>query len=146
MQYRFPQYSHSGILSVSLLKIFSQSSHFQAFLTSLPDSIHVNPPSFVRRLRHFNFAENLRHGDENFRHLTATAEKKIYVQFFILPIKNGTNFSFRFDILVLSRTLDLHPGLAAKCALIRDLISARLRSVTTCHPSGMHHHQRKKDT
>ena len=35
--------------------------------------IHVNPPSFVR---HFNFAENLRHGDENLRHLTVTAEKK----------------------------------------------------------------------
>ena len=59
------------------------------------------------------------------RHLTVTAEKKITYNF-ILNIKNGTNFSFRFDILVLSRTLDLHPGgLAAKCALIRDLISAR---------------------
>ena len=38
MQYRFPQYSHSSILSFSLLKIFSQSLHFQASLTSLPDS------------------------------------------------------------------------------------------------------------
>ena len=37
MQYRFPQYSHSSILSFSLLKIFSQSSHFQAFLPSLPN-------------------------------------------------------------------------------------------------------------
>ena len=109
------------------------------------NSIHVNPPSFVRRLRHFNFAENLRHGDENLRHLTVTARKKNYVQFFILHIKNGTNFSFRFDILVLSRTLDLHPGLAAKCALIRDLISARRRSVTTCHPSGMPEHLLPED-
>ena len=87
--------------------------------------MHVNPPSFVRRLRHINFAENLRHGDENLRHLTVIAEKKFTYNFFILNIKNGTNFSFRFDILVLSRTRDLHPGLAAKCALIRDLISAR---------------------
>ena len=38
IQYRFPQYSHSSILSFSLLKIFSQSSHFPASLTSLPDS------------------------------------------------------------------------------------------------------------
>ena len=32
--------------------------------------IHVNPPSFVRSLRHFGIAENLRPGDENLRHLT----------------------------------------------------------------------------
>ena len=43
MQYRFPQYSHSSILSFSLLKIFSQSSHFQASLTSLPDSEFLLP-------------------------------------------------------------------------------------------------------
>ena len=30
----------------------------------------VNPPSFVRRLRHFGIPENLRPGDENLRHLT----------------------------------------------------------------------------
>ena len=35
--------------------------------------IHVNPPSFVRRLRHFGIAENLRPGDENLRHLTVTS-------------------------------------------------------------------------
>ena len=34
---------------------------------------HVNPPSFVRRLRHFGIAENLRPGDENLRHLTVTS-------------------------------------------------------------------------
>ena len=31
--------------------------------------IHVNPPSFVRSLRHFGIAENLRPGDENLRYL-----------------------------------------------------------------------------
>ena len=35
--------------------------------------IHVNPPSFVRSLRHFGIAENLRPGDENLRHLTFTS-------------------------------------------------------------------------
>ena len=38
----------------------------------IPIYIHVNPPSFVRRLRHFGIAENLRPGDENLRHLTVT--------------------------------------------------------------------------
>ena len=36
-------------------------------------SIHVNPPSFVRRLRHFGIAENLRPGDEHLRHFTVTS-------------------------------------------------------------------------
>ena len=31
-------------------------------------SLHVNPPSFVRRLRHFGIPENLSPGDENLRH------------------------------------------------------------------------------
>ena len=35
--------------------------------------IHVNPPSFVRSLRHFDVAENLRPEDENLRHLTVTS-------------------------------------------------------------------------
>ena len=35
--------------------------------------IHVNPPSFVRSLRHFGIVENLRPGDENLRHLTVTS-------------------------------------------------------------------------
>ena len=35
--------------------------------------IHVNPPSFVRSLRHFGMDENLRPGDENLRHLTITS-------------------------------------------------------------------------
>ena len=47
----------------------------------LPDNacrlrIHVNPPSFVRSLRHFDIAENLRLGDENLRHLTVTSRFK----------------------------------------------------------------------
>ena len=36
-------------------------------------SIHVNPPSFVRSLRHFGIAENLRPGDENLRDLKVTS-------------------------------------------------------------------------
>ena len=43
-------------------------------------SIHVNPPSFVRSLRHFGIAENLRPGDENLRHLTVTSKLKTYAQ------------------------------------------------------------------
>ena len=39
-------------------------------------SIHVNPPSFVRSLRHFDITENLRPGDENLRHLTVTSRFK----------------------------------------------------------------------
>ena len=38
--------------------------------------IHVNPPSFVRSLRHFDIAENLRPGDENLRHLAVTSRFK----------------------------------------------------------------------
>ena len=38
--------------------------------------MHVNPPSFVRSLRHFGIAENLRPGDENLRHLTLTPRIK----------------------------------------------------------------------
>ena len=46
-------------------------------------SIHVNPPSFVRSLRHFGIAENLRPGDENLRHLTVTSRiKKNCIYFF----------------------------------------------------------------
>ena len=40
------------------------------------EGIHVNPPSFVRSLRHFCIAENLRPGDENLRHLTVTPRFK----------------------------------------------------------------------
>ena len=42
-------------------------------LVSALKIIHVNPPSFVRSLRHFGIAENLRPGDENLRHLTVTS-------------------------------------------------------------------------
>ena len=38
-----------------------------------PCNKHVNPPSFVRTLRHFGIVENLRPGDENLRHLTVTS-------------------------------------------------------------------------
>ena len=40
------------------------------------ENIHVNPPSFVRSLRHFGIAENLRPGVENLRHLTVTSRFK----------------------------------------------------------------------
>ena len=55
--------------------------------------IHVNPPSFVRSLRHFDIAENLRPGDENLRHLTVTSRfKKKCVYFWQSQVKTQHNF------------------------------------------------------
>ena len=52
--------------------------------TNPPSSIPVNPPSFVRSLRHFGIAENLRPGDENLRHLRVTPRfKKMRIIFAI---------------------------------------------------------------
>ena len=52
--------------------------------------IHVNPPSFVRSLRHFGIAENLRPGDENLRHLTVTSRFKKWRIFLAINSENAT--------------------------------------------------------
>ena len=52
--------------------------------------IHVNPPSFVRSLRHFGIAENLRPGDENLRHLTVTSIFKKMCIFLAINSENST--------------------------------------------------------
>ena len=60
------------------------------YLHTLP--IHVNPPSFVRSLRHFDIAENLRPGDENLRHLTVTSRFKKLVYFWQSEVKTQPHF------------------------------------------------------
>ena len=55
------------------------------------DGIHVNPPSFVRSLRHFGIAENLRPGHENLRHLTVTSIYINCVYFWSSRVKTRGN-------------------------------------------------------
>ena len=55
-------------------------------------SFFVNPPSFVRSLRHFGIAENLRPGDENLRQLTVTSRFKKCVYFWQSIVKTQPNF------------------------------------------------------
>ena len=62
----------------------------------LQKCIHVNPPSFVRSLRHFGIAENLRPGDEkNLRHLTVTSIFKKMRIFFAIRNQNANFVSLR---------------------------------------------------
>ena len=63
--------------------------------------IHVNPPSFVRSLRHFGIAENLRPGDEHLRHLAVTSRLKKLRIFLAINSENSTPFLRLFDILFL---------------------------------------------
>ena len=53
------------------------------------ESIHVNPPSFVRSLRHFGIVEILRPGDENLRHLTVTSIFKKIAYFLAITNVNA---------------------------------------------------------
>ena len=53
-------------------------------------SIHVNPPSLVRSLRHFGIAENLRPRDENLRHLTVTSTFKKIAYLLAIDSENLT--------------------------------------------------------
>ena len=61
------------LLSHLLFVLEMFRSYWTNLYRTVADNIHVNPPSFVRRLRHFGIAENLRPGDENLRHLTVTS-------------------------------------------------------------------------
>ena len=66
--------------------------------------IHVNPPSFVRSLRHFGIAENLRPGDENLRHLTVASrfKKKLHIGLSLaINSENATYCSRLFNIFLL---------------------------------------------
>ena len=63
------------------------------YATPTSHYIHVNPPSFVRSLRHFDIAENLRPGDENLRYLTVTSRlKKLHI---FLAINSEAQPNFR---------------------------------------------------
>ena len=77
----------TAIGSHVLLKI-SMQKKFDLYVIC----IHVNPPSFVRSLRHFDIAENLRPGDENLRHLTVTSRFKKTVYFWQAKVKTQPNF------------------------------------------------------
>ena len=58
--------------------------------------IHVNPPSFVRSLRHFGIAENLRPGDENLRHLTVPSRIQNVWQSIVKTQRNFHDFFRHF--------------------------------------------------
>ena len=64
--------------------------------------IHVNPPSFVRSLRHFGIAENLRPRDENLRRLTAISRFKKLRIFLAINSENVTYFA-QHSVLRLAR-------------------------------------------
>ena len=68
----------------------SKRSHIQNTENMKTLACHVNPPSFVRSLRHFGIAENLRPGDENLRHLTATSRFKKLRVFLAINNENAT--------------------------------------------------------
>ena len=65
----------SGLTCITSGKSFAETEAYRLIVVSYVfwTCIHVNPPSFVRRLRHFGIAENLRPGDANLRHLTVTS-------------------------------------------------------------------------
>ena len=68
------------IMSPSVAGLYKLIHICESF--GLSHDIHVNPPSFVRSLRHFGMAQNLRPGDENLRHLTVTSIFKKMRMFF----------------------------------------------------------------
>ena len=67
------------------------ADHTAATYRLCSGTIHVNPPSLVRSLRQFGFAENLPPAVENLRHLTVTSGfKKLHIKILYLAINNAT--------------------------------------------------------